>query len=74
MKSRETVSSMLSGICKTAYDNATNNARRMKLIMLKNCYEGYGVTSQEVIDHLIPYDAIDDQLEGLNFNEKWKVL
>ena len=74
MKSRETVSSMLSGICKTAYDNATNNARRMKLIMLKNCYEGYGVTSQEVIDHLIPYDAKDDLLEGPNFNEKWKMI
>ena len=72
MNSRQTVSSLLSGDAKSYYDNATNNARRMKYIMLKNCYAGYGITSQQVIDLLVPFSASDEELQGLNFNEKWK--
>lgn len=71
MKSRDAVSSLLTGLCKEAYDNATNNVRRYKYIMLKNCYAGYGVTSNDVLELIIPYDASDEDLNGPNFNEKW---
>ena len=74
MKSREAVSSLLSGLCKEAYDNATNNTRRYKYIMLKNCYAGFGVTSHDVIEQIIPYTASDEELEGPNFREKWNEL
>lgn len=74
MKSRSEVSSRLSGMGKVVYDNATNNVKRKKLIALKNCYEDYGFTSQDVIDLLIPYSASEEELNGPNFKEKWKAL
>lgn len=74
MQKRDAVSSLLTGLCKETYDNATNNVRRQKLIMLKNRYNGYGITSGEVLDCLIPYSATDEELAGPSFNEKWKEL
>ena len=74
MQKRQKVSSLLTGLCKDAYDNATNNVRRYKLIMLKNRYEGYGITSGDVMDCLIPYNASDEELNGPSFDEKWKLL
>ena len=74
MQKRQKVSSLLTGLCKEAYDNATNNVRRYKLIMLKNRYEGYGITSGDVLDCLIPYTATDEELNGPSFDEKWKLL
>ena len=74
MKSRATVSSLLAGLCKEVYDNSTNNVRRHKYIMLKNRYQGYGLTSQDVKECLIPYSASDEELDGPSFNERWKVL
>jgi len=71
MRSREAVSSLLSGLCKEAYDNATNNACRFKYIMLKNCYAGYGITSDDVLELIIPYTASDEELNGPNFIERW---
>ena len=74
MNSRAAVSSLLSGKLKEAYDNATNNARRMKFIMLKNRYQGYGVISNDVIELLIPFTVSDNDLDGPSFGEKWKEL
>lgn len=74
MQSRETVSSLLTGREKFLYDNSTNNVRRMKYIMLKNCYEGYGVISNDVYELLIGYDIPDEELDCPSFNEKWKDL
>ena len=74
MKCRSAVSSLLSGRNKELYDNSTNNARRMKYIMLKNCYQGYGVTSNDVLELLIPYSALDDDLDCPSFNDKWEKL
>lgn len=74
MERRATVSSLLAGLCKEVYDNSTNNVRRHKYIMLKNRYQGYGLTSQDVMECLIPYSASDEELDGPSFNERWKVL
>ena len=74
MNSRVAVSSLLTGREKELYDNSTNNSRRMKYIMLKNQYEGYGVTSDDVLELLIPFSAPDEQLSGPSFDEKWKDL
>lgn len=74
MVARKAVSSLLSGKCKEAYDNATNNVRRMKYIMLKNRYSGYGVTSNDVYELLIPYTVSDEELDGPSFDEKWNHL
>ena len=67
-------SSLLNGLKKDCYDNATNNVRRKKLIMLKNRYQGYGVTSEDIMSCLIPYTASDVELNGPSFDEKWKSL
>ena len=74
MNSRKEVSSLLTGLVKECFDNSTNNVRRNKLIMLKNRYEGYGLTSGEVLSCLLPYDVTDDELNGPSFDEKWKKL
>ena len=74
MERRATVSSLLAGLCKEVYDNSTNNVRRHKYIMLKNRYQGYGLTSQDVMECLIPYIASDDDLNGASFDERWKRL
>ena len=50
MATRRIVSSLLDGLCKEVYDNSTNNVRRYKLIMLKNRYQGYGVTSESMLE------------------------
>ncbi len=71
MRSRATVSSLLTGLCKEVYDNSTNNVRRHKYIMLKNRYQGYGLTSNDVIACLIPYTASDEELDGPSFDERW---
>ena len=64
MRSRSAVSSLLSGSAKEAYDNSTNNVRRRKMIMLMNRYRGYGMTSNDVLSSLIPYDVSDEELNG----------
>lgn len=74
MISRSVVSAQLSGRNKDLYDNSTNNARRMKYIMLKNRYQGYGVISNDVQELLIPYSVSDEDLYGPSFDEKWMEL
>ena len=71
MAARRTVSSLLSGLCKETYDNATNNVRRRKLIMLKNRYQGYGIISGDILDCILPYDCTDPEIGGFSFEEKW---
>ena len=73
MKSREHVSSLLSGNERYIFNNSTNNLRRRKLIMLKNRYEAYGITSYEVMESQIPYEIDDAALDSLsNFDDRWK--
>lgn len=72
MTYREEVSSILTGRAKECYDNSTNNVRRLKFIMLKNQYQGYGITSNDVMECLIPYTASDEELKGPSFDERWK--
>lgn len=72
MTYREEVSSILTGQAKECYDNSTNNVRRLKFIMLKNQYQGYGITSNDVMECLIPYTASDEELKGPSFDERWK--
>lgn len=74
MKCRSAVSSLLSGRNKELYDNSTNNARRMKYIMLKNRYQGYGLISNDVHELLVPYSVSDDDLYGPSFDERWMEL
>lgn len=75
MKSREEVSASLAGKYKKVYDNATNNLRRMKFIMLRNRYEGYGVVSNDIISCLVPYTIRDkDLLSAPSFDESWAKL
>ena len=74
MKSRDMVSSLLTGLCKDVYDNSTNNVRRHKFIMLKNRYQGYGLTSNDVMECLIPYTASDEELNGPPFDERWELF
>ena len=71
MRCRDEVSAMLQGFRKKAYDNATNTVRRMKLIMLMNCYESYGPISNDINELLLSYDAPDDSLALPSFNERW---
>jgi hypothetical protein len=73
-KSRAMVSSLLTGLCKEVYDNSTNSVRRHKYIMLKNRYRGYGLTSNDVMECLIPYTATEEELGGPSFNERWDAL
>ena len=73
MASRGRVSALLSGDIKEVFDNATNNLRRHKLIMLRNCYEGYGVTSHEVLEHILYYDVPDEVLDTVHpFKVRWE--
>ena len=72
MESRKAVSSILTGLCKDCYDNATNNVRRHKLIMLKNRYQGFGLTSQFILDCLLPYHCQDSEIESFCFEERYK--
>lgn len=71
MSSRDKVSSTLTGLCKDCYDNATNNIRRHKLIMLKNRYQGFGITSKTILDSLLPYSCKDPDIDLFSFEEKW---
>ena len=74
MSSREQVSDNLDGLCKDVYDNATNNVRRYKLIMLKNRYQGYGLTSSSVEDCLLNYSCSDEDIEDFYFEKRWRSL
>lgn len=74
LAARNKVSSLLNGEDKASYDNSTNNIRRMKLIMLKNQYQGYGSIGNDVEKCLIPYSATDEDLDGPSFDEKWEEL
>ena len=71
MRSRDEVSSLLDGLCRDCYDNATNNVRRLKLIMLKNRYQGYGLSSGDIEECLVPRDVPDGDLSGPGFEENW---
>lgn len=74
MLSRDKVSSTLTGLCKDCYDNATNNIRRHKLIMLKNRYQGFGITSKTTLDCLLPYSCEDPDIDLFSFEEKWNSI
>ena len=71
MSSRDIVSAILTGLCKDCYDNATNNVRRHKLIMLKNRYQGFGITTQTILDCLLPYDCKDSEIDSFSFEKRW---
>ena len=72
IQSRKAVSSILTGFVKDAYDNSTNTVIRAKFIMLKNRYQGYGLTSNDVMECLIPYDASDEEMSGPSFDVRWE--
>ena len=72
MASRRKVSSLLEGLCKETYDNATNNVLRYKLIMLKNRYQGYGVISEYTEECLLPYSCDDSEIASFSFEDKWR--
>lgn len=74
MSSRRTVSSLLSELCKETYDNATNNVRRYKLIMLKNRYQGYGLVSGDILDCILSYDCSDSEIGVFSFERNWNNL
>ena len=74
MRSRDEVSSLLDGLCKDCYDNATNNVRRLKLVMLKNRYQGYGLSSSDIEECLVPRDVSDGDLSGPGFEDNWARL
>ena len=74
MNARTNVSLLLSGNTRDEYEAVTGSIIRRKFIMLKNRYQGYGVTSQDVLDCLIPYDTDSDGLYGPSFSEKWRSL
>ena len=74
MAARRTVSSLLSGLCKETYDNATNNVRRYKLIMLKNRYQGYGLVSGDILDCILSYDCSDSEIGVFSFERNWNNL
>ncbi len=72
MATRVYVSSCLSGLCKECYDNSTNEVRRHKLIMLKNRYQGFGITSQFILDCLLSYSCQDAEIESFSFEKNYK--
>lgn len=74
MSSRRLVSSRLTGLCKDAYDNSTNNVRRRKLIMLKNRYQGFGLTSGDIMDCILPYTCKDSEMDGFSFEKRWNAI
>jgi hypothetical protein len=74
MKCRRSVSSLLTDQGKYAYDISTEKIRRHKYIMLKNRYQGYGLTSGDVLECLIPYTASDEEARGPSFDERWEAL
>jgi hypothetical protein len=74
MASRHKVSSLLEGLCKETYDNATNNVRRRKLVMLKNRYQGYGLVSGDILDCILSYDCPDPEIVGFSFERNWSNL
>ena len=74
MSSRDKTSSLLTGLCKECYDNATNNVRRFKLIMLKNRYQGFGITSESVMDCLLHYDCQDSEIDTFSYEEAWHAI
>ena len=74
MTSREAVSSILTGLCKDCYDNSTNNVRRHKLIMLKNRYQGFGLTSPDILEIILPYDCDDSDIQHYNFEDKYRSI
>lgn len=74
MSARKRVSSLLSGLCKDIYDNSTNNVRRRKLIMLKNRYQGFGLTSGDIMKCTLPYSCDDSEIAGFTFERNWNSL
>ena len=74
MSSRRLVSSRLTGLCKDAYDNSTNNVRRRKLIMLKNRYQGFGLTSGDIMDCILPYTCKDSEMDEFSFEKRWNAI
>ncbi|MBQ5985000.1 MAG: hypothetical protein IJL56_08520 [Bacteroidales bacterium] len=74
MSSRKQVSDNLEESCKSVYDNATNNVRRYKLIMLKNRYQGYGLIESSVEECLLDYSCPDEDIEDFSFEKRWRSL
>lgn len=74
MASRRAVSTLLTGLCKDVYDNSTNNVRRDKLIMLKNRYQEFGLTSESINECLLSYGCDDSEIDGFSFEKKWNAL
>ncbi len=59
---REKISESLPENARDIFNNATNEIKRDKLILLKNRFSDFGITSNEVIEALLPYDCTDEQL------------
>lgn len=74
MNARTKVSLLLGDSKRDGYESVTGSIIRRKFIMLKNRYQGYGVTSQDVLNCLIPYDTDSEGLYGPSFSEKWRSL
>ena len=73
MKIRDKISRQLSGPEKRAYDNQTNELKRLKLIQLKNQYEEYSISSEEFFKNaILNSNCTDKQLkEWTRCDEKW---
>lgn len=59
---------------KEYFDTSIQKVYRYKFIMLKNMYQGFGITSQSILDCLVPFDTDARGLYGPSFADKWKEL
>lgn len=74
IEKRESVASQLNGEIKTIYLNSTNELKRLKLIQLLNQYNGYGLISNDIQEHILKYDCADNQLRSYpGFSVVWKL-
>ena len=74
MDARSAIRSLLPEEQRELFDASTETILRHKYIMLKNRYEGYGLTSDSVLELLIPYDCDTETLLGPSFQDKKEQL
>ena len=74
MKYRKLASSFITNPTQYLYNNATNNVRRHKLIMLKNRYQGYGLTSPDILDIILSYDCDNCVIQHYCFEEEYRSI
>ena len=73
IQKRESVASQLNGEVKRIYMNSTNELKRHKLIQLLNQYNGYGIMSPDIMEHLLNQNCTDKQLKSYSgFSIIWE--